>query len=133
MRKLLFAAFTIPALFAAPTYNRDIAPILNAHCALCHRPGEVAPFSLLTYQDAAKRAQLIATVTAKRYMPPWLPSEPRFQHERKLIGEEIAMLARWAEAGAPLGDAAEAPPTPAFTGGWQLGKPDLEAETRAPF
>jgi hypothetical protein len=62
---------------SAPTYNKDIAPILNAQCAICHRPGEVAPFSLLTYQDVAKRAGLIATVTAKRYMPPWLP-EPGY-------------------------------------------------------
>lgn len=93
----------------------------------------MAPFSLLTYQDAAKRAQLIASVTAKRYMPPWLPSEPRFQHERKLTGEEIVMLGRWAEEGAPLGNAAETPPAPKFADGWQLGKPDLEAETLAPF
>ena len=57
-------ALAVPALAAAPpTYNKDIAPILNNQCALCHRPGEVAPFSLLNYQDAAKRAMLIANVT----------------------------------------------------------------------
>lgn len=110
-----------------------MAPVIYRECAACHRAGGVAPFSLLTYQDAAKRAGLIASVTAKRYMPPWLPSEPRFQHERKLTAEEIAMLARWAAAGAPAGNLAEAPRPPQFTDGWQLGKPDLEAETRAPF
>src|SRR5437870_10244471 len=56
---------------ATPTFNKDIAPIVYQNCAKCHRPGDVAPFSLLTYQDAAKRARLIATVTERRYMPPW--------------------------------------------------------------
>lgn len=107
--------------------------MLYRECAACHRPGGVAPFSLLTYQDAAKRAQLIASVTTKRYMPPWLPSEPRFQHERKLGADEISMLERWAAAGAPAGDLAAAPAAPKFADGWQLGKPDLEAETRAAF
>ncbi len=125
------AAFLAP--LPAPTFAHDIAPILYINCVACHRPAGVAPFSLLTYQDTAKRAQLIASVTAKRYMPPWLPSEPRFQHERKLTPEEIATLARWAEAGAPPGDLAVAPPAPRFPDGWQLGKPDLEAEVRSPY
>lgn len=116
-----------------PTFSHDAAPVLYRECAACHRPGGVAPFSLITYQDAAKRAALIAAVTARRYMPPWLPSEPRFQHERKLTSDEIAMLARWAEAGAPAGDLAQAARPPQFTDGWQLGKPDLEAETRTSF
>ncbi len=125
------AAFLAP--ISPPTFSHDVAPILYRECAACHRPGGVAPFSLLTYQDAAKRAQLIAAVTAKRYMPPWLPAEPRFQHERKLTADEIALIGRWAESGAPAGDPAHAPPIPQFPNGWQLGKPDLEAETRAPF
>src|SRR3974390_1025088 len=114
------AASVLPALFAAaPTYNKDIAPILNAQCALCHRPGEVAPFSLLTYQDASKRATLIAAVTAKRFMPPWLP-EPgygEFQHERRLTDGQIALIAAWAKAGAPEGDAKDKPAPPKFTEG----------------
>jgi hypothetical protein len=116
----------------APTFSHDVAPILYRQCAACHRPGGVAPFSLLTYQDAARRARLIAAVTAKRYMPPWLPSAPRFQHERKLSDAEIAVLARWAEAGAPAGAAAAIPP-PQFPDGWQLGRPDLEAAMASPF
>ncbi len=119
---------------AAPaTYSRDVAPILYRQCAACHRPGGVAPFSLLTYADAAKRAKLIASVTASRYMPPWLPAEPRFHDERRLTAAQIATLARWAEAGAPEGNPAETPPRPQFADGWQLGKPDLELEMRAPF
>jgi len=115
------------------TFSRDVAPILYRECAACHRPGGVAPFSLLNYQDAARRAKLIASVTTSRYMPPWLAAEPRFQHERKLTAAEIATLARWAEAGAPEGNPADAPPPPQFPEGWQLGKPDLEAEMRFPF
>jgi mono/diheme cytochrome c family protein len=107
----------LAALFAGPqpvTFSHDVAPILYRNCAACHRPGGVAPFSLLTYADAAKRAGLIATVTRTRYMPPWLPSEPRFAHERKLSAAEIAVLARWAAIGAPQGNPAQTPPVPTF-------------------
>jgi hypothetical protein len=126
-------AFFWAGSMAPPTYSHDVATILDHHCASCHHPGAVAPFSLLTYQDAAKRAQLIATVTRKRYMPPWLPSGPHFAHERKLTVAQIDILARWAAAGAPRGDPAETPPVPHFVSGWQLGKPDLEAEMRTDF
>ena len=128
MPKVIFAVLTLPVLLtAAPTYNKDIAPILNSQCALCHRPGEVAPFSLLTYQDAAKRAGLIANVTSKGLMPPWKP-EPgfgKFQHERRLTLEQIALLAEWARAGAPEGSPKDKPPTPTFANGWQAGEPNL--------
>jgi hypothetical protein len=115
------------------TFSHDVAPILYRQCISCHRPGGVAPFSLTAYQDAAKRAQLIASVTRKHAMPPWLPVEPRFQHERKLSEPEIATLGKWAAAGAPEGNAAETPKPPLFADGWQLGKPDLEVEMRSPF
>lgn len=125
---LAFSAVVPPTTFA-----HDIAPILYRQCVSCHRPGGVAPFSLIAYQDAAKRAKLIADVTAKRFMPPWLPSEPHFLHERKLTAAEIETLARWASEGAPQGNPAATPKPPSFPDGWQLGKPDLEAEVRAPF
>ena len=67
------------AASTAPTFSHDVAPLLYRQCVSCHRVGGVAPFSLVTYQDASKRAKLLATVTAKRYMPPWLPAEPHFQ------------------------------------------------------
>ena len=121
-------AIALPPLFAAaPTYNKDIAPILNGQCVLCHRPGEVAPFSLLTYQDAAKRAALIATVTASGLMPPWKP-EPgfgKFQHERRLTPEQIALLDAWAKAGAPEGNPKDKLSAPTFAEGWAGGQPDL--------
>jgi hypothetical protein len=124
------------ALWFAPppvTFSHDVAPILYRHCASCHRPGGVAPFSLITYQDASKRARLIASVTGKRAMPPWLPAEPHFQNERRLADSEISVLARWAAEGAPEGNTAAAPPPPQFPAGWQLGKPDVGTEVRASF
>ncbi len=117
----------------APTFSHDVAPILYNRCVSCHRSGGVAPFALLTYADAAKRAKLIATVTAKRYMPPWLPSEPQVQHERRLSQAEIDSLVHWADGGAPEGDPSRTPPEPRFPEGWQLGKPDLEAEMHGAF
>src|SRR6185312_2694621 len=91
------------------------------------------PFSLLTYADASKRAALIAQVTASRYMPPWLPSVPRFHGDRTLSSAQLATLALWVKQGAPQGDPALSPPAPHFPDGWQLGKPDLETQTRASF
>src|SRR5689334_6629432 len=90
----LILAFAGGARAATPTFNSDIAPILYQHCATCHRPGEVAPFSLLTYEDASKRAKLIATVTQRRYMPPWKP-EPGYGHfanERRLTDAQITLI-----------------------------------------
>jgi peroxiredoxin/mono/diheme cytochrome c family protein len=129
------AGCPIPFTDATPTFARDVAPILYQHCAICHHPGEVAPFPLLTYQDAAKRAKLIATVTASRYMPPWQP-EPgygHFQGERRLRDAYIATLRRWAEAGAPQGDPAQLPPVPHYPEGWQLGTPDMTIRMPKPF
>jgi len=115
------------------TFARDVAPILYRHCAPCHHAGAVAPFPLITYQDVAKRAQLVATVTASRYMPPWLPAAPHFQNERRLTEAEIDIIRHWAVAGAPQGDPSEAPAVPQFTTGWPLGAPGLEAEMRTSF
>lgn len=118
-----------------PTYATEVAPILFKNCAPCHRPGEAAPFPLLTYADAAKRARQIAEVTADRSMPPWLPVEGHgtFVGERRLSPAEITLLQRWHDQGAPEGDPARTPPVPAFTDGWQLGPPDLVATMPEPF
>jgi mono/diheme cytochrome c family protein len=109
------------------TYNRDIAPLLQANCMNCHRDGEIGPFPLTTYGDAKKRAQQLAVVTRSRQMPPWRP-EPGFGHfldERRLTDSEVALFAAWAAGGAPEGDPADLPPAPKFIDGWQLGEPDL--------
>jgi len=119
-----------------PTWARDIAPILYRNCVECHRPGQVAPFSLLTHQDAAKRARFIVKAVKSRFMPPWLPDAPvgAFLDERRLTEGEIDLLSRWAEAGAPAGDLALAPPPPApISDGWRLGPPDLIVRMHQPF
>jgi Tfp pilus assembly protein PilF len=96
-------------------------------CAQCHRPGEAAPFSLLTYSDAKRHARQIADVTESRVMPPWLP-EPqklKFADELRLSDAEINLIKRWVEQGAEEGAPTDLPPQPRFVEGWRLGKPDL--------
>jgi Flp pilus assembly protein TadD len=111
----------------APTFTRDVAPILFAKCASCHRPGEIGPFSLLSYRDARQRATQIADVTARRVMPPWKPEPGKgeFVGARALTEEELRTLQRWVEQGAVEGDPAELPPAPKWIDGWQFGDPDL--------
>lgn len=118
---------------SAPTFTRDIAPIVYENCAACHRPGESGPFPLLTYEDVSAHATQIAEVTQSGFMPPWLPEHGagKFADARLLDDEQIATIAAWVEAGAPRGDAADLPPMPRFTDGWELGKPDLIVETPA--
>lgn len=117
------------------TFTRDIAPIVFEYCSPCHRPGEAAPFPLLTYDDTRKFARQIAFMTERRIMPPWLPApgEFKFVGELRLSDEQIALFKRWADAGAPQGDLRDLPPAPKFTPGWQLGKPDLILHAGKPF
>ena len=113
------------------TFNRDVAPIVFAKCASCHRPGEAAPFSLLTYEDVRRRASQIAEVTRTRFMPPWAPKAGHgdFAGARRLTDQEIETFAAWAAAKAPRGNEADLPPAPKFVDGWQLGPPDLVLES----
>ena len=124
----LALAFTsIPLAAQSITFSKHIAPLIFSHCAPCHRPGEAAPFSLLTYSDVRKHATQIVELTGRRYMPPWMP-EPGygdFAGSPRLSNQQIAMLARWVALGRPEGDPADLPPAPRFTEGWQLGTPDL--------
>jgi peroxiredoxin len=110
----------------AVTYYRDVLPVLQNNCQSCHRPGEVGPFSLLTYRQAVNWAEDIKTYTHNRTMPPWKPSEgPAFHNERKLSDKDLATLAAWVDGGTPAGDPGDAPPPKRFPEGWQLGAPDL--------
>ncbi len=133
---LAFFAGSTATLTASPvTFNRDIAPILYDNCASCHHPGESAPFSLLTYQDAKAHARQIVAVTKSRFMPPWLP-EPgdfHFADERRLTAEQIRTLAQWVADGVPEGDPRERRATPHFDNGWQLGPPDLVLKAKRPY
>jgi tetratricopeptide (TPR) repeat protein len=108
------------------TFNRQIAPILYKNCTTCHHPGGGGPFSLLTYEDARRRAPQIEQVTASRFMPPWLPEHGYgdFADERRLTAEEIALIKQWTSSGMLRGDD-PAPPIPHYDSTWALGKPDL--------
>ncbi len=119
----------------APTFTRDVAPIVFTNCTPCHRPGEVAPFPLLSYADAAKHADGMSEETRKRHMPPWLPDRGDFVvlGERRLTAEQIATIQHWVDAGKPEGNPADLPPAPSFPDGWQLGRPDLVVSPARPF
>lgn len=112
---------------AAPTYSKDIAPILQAKCEGCHRPGQIGPFPLTNYKQAAAFHAEIGRVTQARTMPPWsaIPGYGSFQHERRLSDREILTLARWSETGQLEGKASELPTAKKYSGDWALGKPDL--------
>ena len=117
------------------TFTRHVAPIVFEHCAPCHRPGGSGPFTLLSYDDVARRARQIAEVTTSRFMPPWLP-EPGFGEfvgERRLTETQVATLAAWSESGAGEGDAADLPEPPAAVDGWMLGEPDMTVTLPAPY
>jgi len=109
------------------TFARHVAPILFKNCVTCHRPGEVAPFSLLTYRDAAKRADFIRDVVDSGRMPPWKPHPGAgvFLDVTRLSVIEKEVLGRWAETGCEPGDPADLPHPPQFPDGWRLGQPDL--------
>lgn len=116
------------------TYYKDVLPILQNHCQSCHRPGEVGPFSLLTYKQAVNWAADIKEFTHNKRMPPWKPADGlEFRDERKLSEAQLATLAAWVAGGTPEGDAKDAPPAKQFTKGWQLGEPDLVLSADADF
>jgi peroxiredoxin len=116
------------------TYYRDVLPILQNNCQSCHRPGEVGPFSLMTYKQAVKWASDIKEYTKTRQMPPWKIVEGvTFHNERKLSDKEIATLAAWADGGTPEGDAKDAPKAKPFVDGWLRGQPDLVLQAKEDF
>jgi hypothetical protein len=117
------------------TFSDRIAPILYANCVTCHRPGEAAPFPLISFNDVRNRGALIARVTASRYMPPWHAEHGYgdFKDERRLTDEEIADIAAWVKQGMPEGDPTRVPALPRFQEGWQLGQPDLVLEMPAAY
>ncbi len=118
---------------STPTFSRDVAPILSARCASCHRPAGAAPFSLQTFEDARVRARLIAEVTSRRVMPPWKPiAGGPFEGDRSLDAAQIDLIARWAAAGAPRGED-DAPAALAAAGEWPLGTPDLIVTLPVPY
>ncbi len=110
----------------APTFARDVAPILYRNCTTCHRPGEIAPMSLLTYKDARPWAKSIATQVGKNTMPPWHadPAHGQFLNDRRLSEKDKDTILKWVNDGALEGNPADTPPQPTYATEWQIGTPD---------
>jgi len=111
------------------TFSKDVAPIFFKKCAACHRPGETAPMSLLTYKDARPWARAIKEKVLNRTMPPWHadPAYGKFANDRSLSGKEIDTIVAWVDGGAHEGDPKQQPPVPRFaeSEGWKIGNPDV--------
>src|SRR5438874_116971 len=110
-----------------PTFSKELVRIFQANCQTCHHPGDIAPFSLMTYADAQAHAFEIKANTSARIMPPWKPVTGcgQFNAPRVLSADDIATLAKWVDNGAPEGNRAELPTPLDFSSGWVLGDPDL--------
>ncbi len=119
-----------PAAFGQPTYSKEVSRIIQEKCQTCHRPDDVAPFPLLTYDDAATWAPDIERVVTSRRMPPWKPVDDhaKFKGFRGLTDEQRQTMIDWVQAGAPEGDPADLPEALPNTGQWVLGQPDLELQ-----
>lgn len=128
---LLLAGFPVSA---APTFYKDVLPILQQRCQACHRAGEMAPMPLETYAQVRPLAGAIRTVTANRAMPPWFadPCCGHFSNDPSLTAEQIATLCAWADAHAPAGNPRDAPPPVHWTAGWNIDKPDVVLEMPQP-
>ena len=111
---------------ADPTFAEDIAPIVYKNCTSCHRPGGMAPFSLLDYESAAPKVAKIRGMVASGRMPPWQATGPRgvFRNDRRLTDQERDMIVRWVAAGAKPGDPKNLPPRPQYPETWAIGTPD---------
>lgn len=127
---LIANAQPAPSLAAPPTFTRDVAPILYAHCVECHRAGEIAPMSLVTYAEARPWARSIVQRVRDGVMPPWHADAPEgtFRNERRLTTAEKDTIERWVQAGAPEGIPTHLPEPPTFASGWRIGPPDVVFE-----
>ena len=123
----LIARPRAPQADSPVTWSRQISRIFQSHCQSCHRAGNIAPFPLLTYQDALGWEDMILEVVAERRMPPWHanPQFGSFANDCRLRDDEIDLVRQWVEHGAPEGDVAEAPAPRQFTDGWDIPQPDL--------
>ena len=136
LQSLLLLLFASEVRAQTPiTFNNQVVRIFEQHCQTCHRPGNIAPFSLLTYQDAVVRARLIRDNVESRQMPPWKPVDAHgiFKGERALTDQEIQTIVQWASNGAPEGVAADLPPQPTFPDTWSSGSPDMVVRPSEPY
>jgi mono/diheme cytochrome c family protein len=118
-----------------PTFTHDVAPILYKNCVVCHRPGEIGPMSLISYQEVRPWARSIRKKTGEGSMPPWHADAPAgtFENERRLSEAEKDTIASWVAGGAPEGDPKDLPVPPEFTDGWRIGKPDVVLEMQEDY
>jgi hypothetical protein len=105
-----------------PTFSRDVLPLLQKHCQTCHRPGEIGPMPLLTYEQVRPYARAIKRATEAKKMPPWFAdsSVQHYSNDTSLSAAEIALLGTWSDAGAPEGNPGDAPPIRLFSDGWNI-------------
>ncbi len=108
------------------TYSQEVSRILQKHCVNCHRPGEIGPFSLTSFEETVGWAAMIREVVSEERMPPWNanPAHGKFSNDARLSNEEKATLLKWVDGGAPEGDRSHLPPPQKFVEGWQIGEPD---------
>jgi hypothetical protein len=132
---LLQLALLSSSAFCAPTFTKDVAPILQKNCQVCHRPGEAGPFSMLTYEETRPWAAAMKEAVETKKMPPWF-ADARYGHfsnSTALSPREIETIVAWADAKAPKGDPRDMPQPVNFVEGWQIGKPDLVYQLTQPF
>ena len=123
----------LAATNSAPvTFNKDVLPILQKNCQGCHRPGELAPMSFLSYSETRPWAKAMKQAVVTKKMPPWFAEKGHFANDRTLTDDDISTLARWADNGAPEGDAKDRPAPLAFHDGWNI-QPDLIVEMPKEF
>jgi hypothetical protein len=136
---VLALAVSVVAVAAPPstsvTYYKDVAPVVQNRCQECHRPGEVAPMSFMTYDDIRPWAKAMKTAVLTKKMPPWSadPHYGKFSNDRSLSQAEIDTLVAWVDAGAPAGNPKDAPKPREYFLGWQIGKPDVVFELPTPI
>ena len=151
MNRRIFSSFQILLAFAfcgpfnaraqepnnpPPTFSKDAAPILQKHCQTCHRPGEAAPFSMLTYKDTKPWASIIKMAVTQKIMPPWYadPQYGHFSNERSLSPAEIRTIVTWVNGGAQEGDPKDMPPrVQEFVEGWGIPQPDVVLQLPKPL
>ncbi len=141
--RILYFASLVAVPFAAaplaakdaPTFNRDIQPILANRCQSCHRPGEIGPMSLMSYAETRPWAKAIKQSVATRRMPPWFadPHYGKFSNDRRMSDAEVEAVTAWVDAGAPEGAATDRRPAREFVTGWNIPKPDLVVGMDKPF
>ncbi len=138
-RVIALGLFAVLAMSAAPavetTFNKDVLPLLQKNCQECHRPGEPAPMSLLTYKEARPWAKAMRTAVLTKKMPPWFadPAHGKFANDRRLSQADIDTLVAWADSGAKEGNPTDAPAAITFAEGWNIGTPDVILKMPTPF